>query len=62
MERIKPNLLIILPRRSSCRLSGVLTAVFSLDVRATRPISVSSPTAVTTNRPRPFMTIVERIT
>ena len=55
-----PTLLISFARRSSCRLSGVFTEVISVDLRATLPISVVSPTAVTTIRPLPFITIVER--
>ena len=39
---------------------GVFTDVISVDLRATLPISVASPTAVTTMRPLPFITIVER--
>ncbi len=55
-----PTLLISDAMRSSCRLSGVFTSVISVDLRATRPISVESPTAVTVIRPLPFITIVER--
>ena len=55
-----PTLLMSLASRSSCMLSGVFTDVISVDLRATLPISVASPTAVTTMRPLPFITIVER--
>ena len=55
-----PTLLMSLASLVSCRLSGVFTAVISVDLRATFPISVASPTAVTTATPRPAITIVER--
>ena len=42
-----PNLLMSFASLSSCRLSGVLTAVISVLARDTLPISVASPTSVT---------------
>ena len=55
-----PTLLISFANFVSCMFSGVFTAVISVALRATLPISVASPTAVTTATPRPDMTIVER--
>ena len=57
-----PNLLMSFASLSSCRLSGVLTAVISVLARDTLPISVASPTSVTWYVPRPFITIVLRST
>ena len=62
MATVNPTLLISLASLSNCRLRGVFTAVSSVALFATRPISVSSPTAVTRAIPLPFITIVERNT
>ena len=47
-------------RRFSCKFKGVWTCVFSFDKMVTLPISVLSPTRITTASPWPFITIVER--
>ncbi len=60
MEMIVPTLEMSLANLPSCMLRGVFTCVRSVDRCATLPISVASPTAVTTATPWPFMTMVER--
>ena len=54
---VEPTFDISLANLSNCLLSGVLVSVVSVELRATFPISVSSPTAVTTAVPRPFITM-----
>ena len=59
-DSVVPALLISFAKRSSCLFSGVFTPFSSVAWRATLPISVLSPTAETTIRPLPFITIDER--
>ena len=61
-DTVSPILDTNLANLSSCMFSGVFTAVLSVLFRATFPISVASPMAVTTASPLPDMTIEERST
>ena len=60
MDTLAPICEIRRASRLSCKFSGVLVWVSSLDCIVTLPISVASPTRITTASAWPFITIVER--